>query len=171
VTALIPHYEGAEADQERTTVASVRHQGILTLASVLATAVGGPLLILYAYGPEFRSALTPMLILLPGMLFLGLGVVVAGDLRGRGRPGLSSTIAGATAVVTLALDFALIPPFGITGAAVASDLAYAFYGLVSLAALARVTGIAMRTLAVPTRAELEAYRAVFERAAARVRRS
>jgi hypothetical protein len=53
---------------------------------------------------------------------------------------------------------------------VASDLAYAFYGLVSLAALARVTGIAMRTLAVPTRAELEAYRAVFERAVVRLRR-
>lgn len=170
VTALIPHYEGAEAEQERTTLASVRHQGILTLASVVGMAVAGPLLILYAYGPEFRNALTPMLILLPGMLFLGLGVVVAGDLRGRGRPGVSSTIAGVTAVVTLALDLLLIPPFGINGAAIASVLAYAFYGLASLRALSRVTGIGMRTLAVPTRVELAAYPSAYRRLTGRFRR-
>ena len=164
VNALLPHYEGAQDEQERTTVASVRHQAILTAVSVVAVAIFGPLLILFAYGSAFRPALQPMLILLPGMLFLGAGVVVTGDLRGRDRPGLASTLAGITAVVTIALDLALIPPFGITGAAVASVLAYMFYGIGSLVALSRVSDVPLRRLALPTRVELAAYRTAFGRA-------
>jgi O-antigen/teichoic acid export membrane protein len=169
VNALIPHHEGADAEQTRTTIASIRHQTILTAASVVGTAALGPLVILYAYGSAFRPALTPMLILLPGMLFLGAGVVVTGNLRGRGRPGLSSTLAGLTAIVTLILDLALIPPFGITGAAIASVIAYTFYGTASLVTLARLGGIPIRTLALPTRAEFSMYVSIYRRGIAWLR--
>ena len=98
-----------------------------------------------------------MLILLPGMWFLGTGTVVGGDLRGRGRPGLASAVAGIAVVVTVALDLALIPPFGIVGAAVASVAAYSVFGLVSLAVLSRVSGIPVRTLVIPTVADLKRY--------------
>jgi Na+-driven multidrug efflux pump len=110
-----------------------------------------------------------MLILLPGMLFLGAGVVVTGNLRGRGRPGLSSTLAGLTAIVTLILDLALIPPFGITGAAIASVIAYAFYGTASLMTLARLGGIPIRTLTLPTRAEFSMYVSIYRRGIAWLR--
>jgi Na+-driven multidrug efflux pump len=43
-------------------------------------------------------------------------------------------------VVTLAADFALIPPFGVTGAAVASSLAYGVHFALSLAAYRRLSG-------------------------------
>ena len=63
-------------------------------------------MIIYLYGARFHPALVAVLILLPGMWFLGTGTVVAGDLRGRGRPGLSSAVAGAAVVITVVLDVA-----------------------------------------------------------------
>ena len=168
ITTLAARLEGDER-QAGTTVRSLRHHGILTAAAIAANAVVGSLVILYAYGPDFRPALVPMLILLPGMWFLATGVVVTGDLRGRGRPGLSSLLAGITVVVTIALDFALIPPFGANGAAIASLVAYTAFGLLSLAALSRVVGLPVRHLVVPTAADLAAYPAAARTVARRVR--
>jgi Na+-driven multidrug efflux pump len=91
------------------------------------------------------------------MWFLGTGTVVAGDLRGRGRPGLASVLAGLAVLVTIALDLALIPLFGVLGAALASVVAYVVYGLISLVAISRESGIAFSELVIPTRADLALY--------------
>jgi O-antigen/teichoic acid export membrane protein len=165
IMPLVSHYEGDER-AGASTVNSVHHYAILSAVAVVGNAGLGPLVIFLAYGSKFGPAIVPMLVLLPGIWWLGLGVVIQGDLAGRGRPGLSSAVAGLAAVVTLALDFALIPPFGSVGAAVASVAAYTTYGVASLIALHRVTDIPTRTLIVPTRADFQAYRSAIGRAAA-----
>jgi O-antigen/teichoic acid export membrane protein len=168
VLPLVSHYEGDE-QQAATTRASLRHHGILALAATLGNAVLAPLVILYAYGASFHPSLVPLFILLPGMWFLGTGTVVAGDLRGRGRPGLSSAVAGLSVVVTVGLDLALIPTFGIAGAAAASVAAYVVYGVGSLVALERVSSIPLRELVIPTRADLALYATAARRAVTRLR--
>jgi stage V sporulation protein B len=157
VLPLVSHYEGRD-EQRQTTVDAVRHHTFLALIATAANAVFSPLVILVVLSHGYRSALLPFFILLPSMVLLGAATVVAGDLRGRGRPGLTSVYSGVAVVVTIVLDFALIPPFGVVGAAVASVCAYAAYGIVSLRGLARVTGIPLRKLVVPTRADLALYR-------------
>jgi O-antigen/teichoic acid export membrane protein len=162
VLPLVSHYEG-DARADTTTVDSTRHYGILAAAASVFNLGFGPLVILFAFGPKFNGAVAPMLILVPGVWFLGLATVIQGDLSGRGRPGLSSALAGGAAVVTLVLDFALIPPFGVVGGALASDGAYFTVGLASLIALHRVTGIPLRRLALPTRSDFSAYAALLRR--------
>ncbi|MCP9486650.1 MAG: polysaccharide biosynthesis C-terminal domain-containing protein [Gaiellaceae bacterium MAG52_C11] len=165
VTALTASAEG-DPSQDETTIASLRHQTLLTSTAIVLVAIGGPALVHFGYGAAFDDAIVPMLILLAGMLPLGAGAVVTGNLRGRGKPGISSVLAGVTVVVTLALDLVLIPPYGVTGAAIASVCAYWFYGVASILVLARITGIAPRTLVLPTGREVDAYRR-FARAALR----
>jgi O-antigen/teichoic acid export membrane protein len=131
----------------------------------------GSLLILFAYGRSYTPAIVPMLILLPGIWFLGIGIVVQGDLSGRGRPGLSSALAGVAAAASASLDFLLIPPFGVIGAAVAAVCAYATFGILSIVALARLSGISVRALLVPTREDFLSYRRVLLRVAAGLRRA
>jgi Na+-driven multidrug efflux pump len=111
----------------------------------------------------------PMLILLPSMWFLGTGQVVTGDLRGRGRPGLSSVLAGITAAVTIALDLLLIPPLGADGAALASAVAYTVFGIGSLVAISRLSGLSIRSLVLPSRRDFAAYPAAARSARARLR--
>jgi O-antigen/teichoic acid export membrane protein len=168
VMPLISHYEGDER-QASVSTNSVRHHGILAGLAVLANVVFGSAVILFAYGHEFHPAVIPMLVLLPGVWFLGMGLVIQGDLSGRGRPGLSSKLAAVAAAVTVALDFALIPPLGVMGGAIASVAAYTTFGVASLIALHRVTDIPVRELVVPTRADLDLYRSAVRRGLARLR--
>lgn len=170
VLPLVSHYEGEER-QATTSTRALRHHSILAVAATIGNAVFAPLVIVYLYGPHFHSALLPFFILLPGMWFLGTGTVVSGDLRGRGHPGLSSVVAGAAVVVTIVLDVILIPFFGVPGAAVTSVIAYTVYGVTSLIALSRVSGIPVRELIVPTREDLALYPAATRRLLQRLRTS
>ncbi len=156
ILPLVSHFEGDQRQNELT-VTALRHHAILAGGAVVTNSVFGSLVILYAYGPQFRPAVVPMLVLLPGIWFLGMGIVAGSDLGGRGRPGLSSALAGMAAVVTAVLDFTLIPPLGVMGGALASVAAYTTFGVASMIALGRVSGIPVRELVVPTRRELAAY--------------
>jgi O-antigen/teichoic acid export membrane protein len=153
---LVTKYEG-DARQARTSTDSVRHYGIAASAAVICNAAFGSALILVAYGHQYEPAVGPMLVLLPGMWFLGMSIVIQGDLDGRGRPGLSSRLAALAAGVTVAFDLALIPPFGVIGAAIASVFANSIYGVASVTALRSVSGIPVRELVVPRRDDLASY--------------
>jgi len=165
---LTSHYEG-DARQADVTIRALHHHAILATAAVLGNVVIGSTVILFVYGPAFHPAVVPMLVLLPGIWFFGLGLVIQSDLSGRGRPGLSSGLAALAAGATIVLDFALIPPFGVIGAALASVVAYTCFGVTSLIALSRVSGISPRTLLVPTRDDLLVYRHFIQRALRRGR--
>lgn len=136
---------------------ALRLNGSATLAAVLAAVVAGPVLIEVAFGSDFTGALVPFLILLPGLWFTSAANLCAFVSSGRGRPGLTSLLAAVDAIGTLVLDLALIPVFGITGAAVASSLAAFAFGTVSLIAVARLCGVPVRSLLVLTRPEVGEY--------------
>jgi O-antigen/teichoic acid export membrane protein len=169
-TSVLPLVAGSDEHDERarTTVASLRHHGVLTIVAILLNLVFGTLIILFAYGPSYRPALVPMLIILPGMWFLGTASVVTGDLRGRGRPGTASSLAGGAVIVTVALDVLLIPRWGVNGAAVASLVTYVVLGIASLVVLSRVGRLPLRSL-LPSRADAAAYVPIVRAAVARVR--
>jgi O-antigen/teichoic acid export membrane protein len=137
--------------------AAMRLNGTLVGICVALVLLAGPATIIYGYGPGFRSALVPFLILLPGMWFLSTGGLVQNALSGRGRPGLSSLLAGGEVVITVGLDFALIPRYGAVGGAVASVCAYAFYGIASVATIARLDAVPARTLLFASRSELRSF--------------
>ena len=82
---------------------------------MLAVAILGPALILLGFGSDFRPALTPFFILLPGIWMLGMANICGSVLSGKKRAGSGSLLAGGAALATLVLDLALIPPFGIVG--------------------------------------------------------
>ena len=84
------------------------------------------------YGSQFGSATLPAQIILVGLVTQGIGAVGTAFLYGVGRPGANSVAVGVGLVVTVVLDFLLIPRFHATGAAVASSVAYTVNSLVLL---------------------------------------
>ncbi len=138
---------------------AVRLNGTATLAAVVIAAIAGPFLILVAFGDDFTGALVPFLLLLPGLWFTSAANLAAFVCSGRGRPGLTSLLAGLDAAATVVFDIALIPFFGSTGAAVASSLAGVAFGVASIIALARLDGVPARTLLVLRPAEMREYAA------------
>lgn len=100
-------------------------------SAVLLAAVGLPT-IRIIFSSDFDSAYLPMLALLPGAVALGGAKVLTTDIAGQGYPGRNAVISLIALVVTVSLDLALIPHYGVTGAAVASSIAY---GVTFLSAL------------------------------------
>ncbi|MGH2874088.1 MAG: oligosaccharide flippase family protein [Solirubrobacteraceae bacterium] len=154
--ALVAQGEASDSGSS-TSALAIRHLALVAGVAALANAGFGTVVILFAYGTAFHPAVLPMLVLLPGVWLMAIAVVAQGDLSGRGRPGLASSLTGGAAVVTVALDLALIPSFGVIGAAIASTCAYSALGVASVVALSRVSGIKLRVLCVPGRAELAVY--------------
>ncbi len=60
-------------------------------------------------------------------------------------------------LATIGLDLILIPPYGVTGAAVASAVAYGLYGASSVLALARISDLSLPRLLVPSRTDMARY--------------
>src|SRR6185312_10278454 len=104
---------------ERTAALSRGVVVIQSMLAVLLAVLAVPLLVL-VYGSDFEAAASPIWLLLPGVVALGAGSVLAAHLAGLGRPDLNLLGSLASLAVTLPLDLLLIPPLGMNGAALAS---------------------------------------------------
>lgn len=97
------------------------------LVSVLAAAAlmaVSPLLIRLLFGDAFEAAVTPLMLLMPGVVAISAARVLGSYLFSQGKVIYNTYTTLIALGATLILDLALIPPFGINGAAIASSLAY-----------------------------------------------
>ena len=107
----------------------------MTAVSVVVLWVSAGFVIPALYGPHYSSAVTPTRIILLGLPLEGVAGVIIAFLFGVGRPGLTSWAMGLGLIATVALDLVLIPPFGATGAAIASAVSYLSTALALIAVL------------------------------------
>ena len=126
-----------DAAARLTEVTTRRSLLFVALGAIIISALAEP--ILTVFGTAFTDAATTLRILMVAMLPLTVTRVLAGDLKGRGRPGVVSLVMGISVVATIGLDLVLIPIMGISGAAVASLLAYAVSAAGLAVAFTRVT--------------------------------
>ena len=102
----------------------LRKAALLTAGGAIPLFLGAGFVIPAIYGSDFKPAVGPAQIIILGLAIEGAAGVMTAYLYGVGRPGLNSLAMGAGLAVTFALDFALIPRWGASGAAVASAAAY-----------------------------------------------
>jgi O-antigen/teichoic acid export membrane protein len=120
-------------------------RGLLYTAG-LAVTVGAlaPVVIQLLFGDDFRGATRPLLLLLPGVVVYGPVTILVVYLSIRcGRPRLSLLVSAIGLVVTSAMSFALIPPYGASGAAAASAIGYAAGAFAAWIAFARLAGLTL----------------------------
>lgn len=96
----------------------------LGVTGALALALAARPLLPALYGQEFVTAVVPAAIIAVGLVASPAGGLASGYLLGTRRPGTNSLLQTGGLVATLALDFLLIPSFGVIGAASASAVAY-----------------------------------------------
>lgn len=155
-TALIPKLASEKDDLTFSMTPKVTRLTILlTLIAALGMAVIAYPLILLFFGARFSGAFYPLLLLLPGIVALGGSVVLSGDLMARGKPIYSSIASGITVVLTLILDFTLIPLWGIMGASIASSLVYISLFTLNYTFYHRESGEKLKNVLIFTREDLK----------------
>jgi O-antigen/teichoic acid export membrane protein len=85
----------------------------------------------FLYSRAFLPVVQPLQILLPGIIALSVGRVLANDIAGRGRVMLNNYAVSVVVATNVALNVLWIPRYGIAGAAWASTASYGL-GLVMM---------------------------------------
>jgi O-antigen/teichoic acid export membrane protein len=169
-TAILPLAARANpAGRVQRVVGAFRAVTALTLVGTVAAALLGPPLIPLVFGRAFEGSVEPFLWLLPGAMgFVALSIF-SNALVASSAPGRSSAGPLVSLTLGVALDLALIPPFGATGAAAAAAGGLLAGGGTSLFLYRRLAVFPARTLVVPQRGDLDLLRALV-RPSARTRR-
>ena len=148
------------AESDAAVTRGTRHSVLLLLPAGLIVALmlaAVPLV----YGRRFDQTVLLGFVLLPGVLTLGAGKVLASVVAGRGAPRYNLYTSMLTAIITMVLYFSLIPAFGAWGAAIGSSLSYVITSLITAIFFRRLLRIPLRDALVPTRADLMNYPEAF----------
>ncbi|MEI9900772.1 MAG: polysaccharide biosynthesis C-terminal domain-containing protein [Hyphomicrobium sp.] len=108
-------------------------------AAVLILALGIPLL--WLFGPQFIAGYPVMMILVVGFLFRSAMGPAEFLLNMNGQQSLCAAVQVSVALLSLSLNFLLVPQYGIVGAALATSAALMLGALLNNLAVSRRLGI------------------------------
>lgn len=169
-TVLFPRVSAVgESKANALTPGVTRHATFLVTLLALGLASLAHPLIVGVYGAAFAPSVLPFLFLLPGVVSLSVGKILANDLAGRGKPEYWTIGAWGSLGMTLVLDLALIPRWGLVGAAIASSLSYGLLSLIVLAAFKRMTGISFKDLFTVKNTDIHTYKRFLSEAVEKAR--
>ena len=136
---------------------AARNTMLLAAGGALVLAVIAPLLLPALFGESFDDSVAPLWWLLPGAVMLTGSKVLTSYIFSQGRPLVNTGITAVSLGATLTADFALIPPFGVEGAAAAASIGYGVHLCASLIAYRRISGQPALDAVVPRVADIELY--------------
>jgi O-antigen/teichoic acid export membrane protein len=138
---LLPRLTAATPDDAAgTTPVACRNTLMVSALAALALGVVAPWLIPALFGGDFDDAVVPFVWLLPGAVALAGSKVLTSYIFSQGRPLTNSLVTAVALAVTIVADLILIPSLEVTGAAIASALAYVTHFALSLVAYGRLSG-------------------------------
>ncbi len=141
-----------------------RNTLFLTFIASLLLFVLSRYIILVLFGSAFLPALKPMWILLPGVVVFSVARVLSSEITGRGKPIVGTILAGTSLVVNIPLSILLIPRMGISGASLASTIAYGVSTVVVLAYFLRISKNSWVDTLLLKREDLKIYRSALSAA-------
>ena len=142
---LLPRVAGERPGRGLGVTARVlRHTALLMTLLCAAAGVLVVPVVRLLYGPGFEAAIVATWCLLPGIWALGLNGVLMNHFAGQGMPRVTTLTPLAGLVINVSLNVAVIPRFGIKGAAVTSSVAYLLMLAVSLGAFLRRGEVRLR---------------------------
>lgn len=98
---------------------------LATVLSILIVIIA-PWIIPPIFGQEFTRSILLLQVILPGIIIMVMFRILSGQLAGMGKPQLSIYVFGPALIINVLLNFWLIPLHGALGAAIATDISYAF---------------------------------------------
>ncbi|MFC6836144.1 polysaccharide biosynthesis C-terminal domain-containing protein [Halomarina ordinaria] len=109
---------------ERLTARMTRYVTLLTSLMILVVGASAHVLVPLYFGAAYAPAVGPALLLLPGALGFAIARPLIGVVQGTGHLRVLVGATAVAAVLNLALNLALIPRYGMYGAAVATSVSY-----------------------------------------------
>jgi O-antigen/teichoic acid export membrane protein len=136
---------------------AARNTMLIAGAGALVLAAGAPLLLPAIFGERFEDSVAPLWWLLPGAVALTGSKVLTSYIFSQGRPLVNTSITAVSLAATLIADIALIPSFGVEGAAVAASIGYGVHWCAALVAWRMISGRPALEAIVPRPSDAQFY--------------
>ena len=158
-TALFPKASAmdSESNFEMSAVACRRTLVVTILAGLGLLAVA-PMTIPLVYGGAFEPSVRVFLILLPSGVFDTIHKVLGSSLSAHGMPQATLYAGLVSLPLTVGLNLLMIPRWEITGAAIASNIAYAVNAAVILSLFVHASKLSLRKILLFNGSDIEAVR-------------
>ena len=134
---------GAKAAASYTVDFISQNIGVAVLLGLAAALVSYPFIV-FVYGAEWEASVLPFILLMPAVVALAIEEPARGLLVRIAPPLVISAAAAAGLALNVALNFALVPAIGISGASLASVVSYWLAGVLMLYLLSRYGNVPMR---------------------------
>lgn len=145
----------ASGDSKELTAKVTRTATAIFLPLFVFLALIRNVLVTLLFGVEFLPAAEVFLILLPGTFFLGLEVLIASDIAGRGYP-WPAALAWIPILIMNVVGYSLlVPRFGINGAAFSSTVSFIAIFAFILWYYRRISGQKLRTMFIVDKNDLK----------------
>jgi len=102
----------------------LRIVSIIYLTGALFTLIVGKQLIFFVWGNDYDEMYFPLLLMLPGIIFLAISYIFSPIFAGKGKVEYNVYISLVTLAVVIVFNFLLIPGWGIQGAALATSVGF-----------------------------------------------
>jgi O-antigen/teichoic acid export membrane protein len=155
--AILPRQMGNSL-QEAAIMAlrAARIAALISAGFIVGWAIVGFPLIVFAFGRPFAGSYLPLLVLLPGVAFMGMQRVCGGPVLRAGRPSRIVWINILSLTLNVVLNLWWIPRWGAAGAAAASTCSYALGAMLFLRWTARMGDASFPGSVVPRVADATA---------------
>lgn len=129
---------------------------VFGLAGLIAVcmSVATPWLVPTLFGADFGGSVVAIWLLLPGIWIGSVAGSLSSFLSGSGRPALPLLTSVVSVAINIPLNLALIPRYGIAGAAVASAVTYSLMTAVNTILSNQLAALPVKELFVPKRADI-----------------
>lgn len=118
---------------------------IITLAGAIIAAILSQYAIPFFFGYDYRDAVLPFIILLPGIVMWSYMSIISNSLAGLGRLKINITSSLISLIINVAGNIYAIPKYGINGAAFASTIGYTIAAIYTVLMYRKVILINMRS--------------------------
>lgn len=126
---------------------------VSSIIGIVLYFVSGKLIILL-FGQEYNMSILPFLYLLPGIVFWSVVKVYASYIAGEGKPEYNIYVSVISVILNFIFNIILIPEYGLSGAAIATSIAYITNFILRLLVFQRMSKVSLFNIILPTRKEL-----------------
>lgn len=168
-TVMFSRAVDPSADAGRIAAVLTRTTLFVALVTAIPAFLLGPYFVRLVYGARFADAGVALRLILPGVVAYSVVAILSRYIVGRGRPGTGTLVLLAGLAVNVAANLALIPRFGINGAAAASSISYGATAIVSLAVFRRLSGRGLAETVIVRPSDIRALRAAWRALLERLR--
>jgi len=169
--ATLPRIGGLNrAEAGAFTARCLRNSVFLALMLAACGTAFAPIVIRLLFGPAYLAIVLPFRVLLIGLVAASTSSMIANYFmlnRGRARVPLATSLI--STAVCAAISLALVPKFGMLGAAVGSTVAYCVSQTIAIAYFCNDSGISWMKVAIIDRRDLELYGRLLSRIVGRYR--